>query len=127
MGYSLRQHALGLLRKQLHAQRLLSAAEVQAAPADSLIYAAGLVVTRQRPASAAGVIFLTLEDETGYLNLVVWERVAKRYRPILLGAALMAVWGRIQRESDVLHVVARRLEDHSPLLGNLRTYSRDFH
>ncbi len=127
MGHSLRQHPLALLRKQLHAQRLLSAAEVQAAPADSLIYAAGLVVTRQRPASAAGVIFLTLEDETGYLNLVVWERVAKRYRPILLGAALMAVWGRIQRESDVLHVVAQRLEDHSPLLGGLRTRSRNFH
>ena len=84
-------------------------------------------VTRQRPASADGAVFVTLEDETGCLNLVVWERVMARQRRVLLDARLMAVHGRVQRKDEVLHIIAVRLEDHSGLLGELRGMSRDFH
>jgi error-prone DNA polymerase len=72
------------------------------------------------------VIFITLEDETGQVNLVVWQRVAQRQRSELLGARLMAVSGEVQREGEVVHVVARRLSDYSALLGGLQTRSRDF-
>ncbi len=91
------------------------------------VYSAGLVITRQRPSSAAGVTFVTVEDETGYLNLIVWERLAKRERQVLLGAALLGVKGRVQRENTVLHIIAEQLYDHSALLGGLTTRSRDFH
>jgi error-prone DNA polymerase len=91
------------------------------------VRSAGLVITRQRPSSAAGVTFVTLEDETGYLNIVVWERLAERARRALLGATLLGVYGVVQKESGVLHVIAERLVDHSELLGKLVTRSRDFH
>jgi error-prone DNA polymerase len=91
------------------------------------VRSAGLVITRQRPSSAAGVTFVTLEDETGYLNIVVWERLAQRDRRALLGATLLEVNGFVQKESGVLHVIAERLVDHSDLLGKLVTRSRDFH
>ncbi len=93
----------------------------------AVTYAAGLVITRQRPSSAAGVTFVTIEDESGYLNLVVWERLAKSQRSILLGATLLGVKGHVQKEGEVVHVVADRLYDHSALLGSLPTQSRDFH
>jgi error-prone DNA polymerase len=91
------------------------------------VRAAGLVITRQRPASASGVTFVTLEDETGYVNLVVWDRLAEQARRALLGAALLGVVGTVQKEGEVVHVVAERLFDHSALLGSLVTRSRDFH
>ena len=126
MGLSLRRHPLALLRPQLSSRGLLTAAEIQSAPADSLVHACGLVITRQRPGSAAGVVFVTLEDETGYLNLIIWERLARRQRRVLLGASLMGLWGKVQRQGEVLHLIAQRLEDHSHLLGELRGASRDF-
>ena len=82
------------------------------------VRAAGLVITRQRPSSASGVTFVTLEDETGYLNLVIWDRLAQSERRIVLGAALMGVVGKVQKEGDVLHVIAERLFDHSEWLGD---------
>jgi len=91
------------------------------------VRSAGLVITRQRPSAASGVTFVTLEDETGYLNLVVWERLAQRDRRALLGARLLGVVGVVQKESGVLHVIAEELIDHSALLGGLVTHSRDFH
>jgi error-prone DNA polymerase len=126
MGLSLRRHPLALLRPQLSSRGLLTAADVQSARADSLVHACGLVITRQRPGSAAGVVFVTLEDETGYLNLIIWERLARRQRRVLLGASLMGLWGKVQRQGEVLHLIAQRLEDHSNLLGELRGESRDF-
>jgi error-prone DNA polymerase len=95
--------------------------------AGTRVRTAGLVITRQRPSSASGVTFVTLEDETGYLNLVVWEKLAERDRKILLGASLLGVSGAVQKQDGVLHVIAERLFDHSELLGRLITYSRDFH
>ena len=88
---------------------------------------AGVVITRQRPASASGVTFVTLEDETGHVNLVVWESLGDAQRRELLESRLMEVQGRLQREGEVVHVVAERLVDRSAWLGALEVSSRDFH
>ena len=88
---------------------------------------AGLVTCRQRPDTASGVIFVTLEDETGCANIVVWARLAERQRDELLGARLLGVHGIVERDADVVHLVARRLVDHSAWLGPLAAASRDFH
>ena len=88
---------------------------------------AGIVTCRQRPGTADGVVFVTLEDETGYINVVVWNDLVERQRKELLGARLMGVDGVIQSEGEVVHLVARRLGDASALLGRLVTRSRDFH
>jgi DNA polymerase III alpha subunit len=92
----------------------------------SAVRVAGLVISRQRPATASGVTFVTLEDETGSINLVVWPSIAQAQRRELLGARLLCVIGNVQREGEVLHVVARRLEDYSGMLGGLVARSRDF-
>ena len=126
LGLSLRCHPLALLRDRLTSVGLQTAGEVLQLPNGAVVHAAGLVITRQRPSSASGVIFVTIEDETGYLNLVVWERIAERQRQVLLGATLLGVHGEVQREGAVVHIVARRLSDHSGLLGELPTRSRDF-
>ena len=95
-------------------------------PNGEWVSTAGLVITRQRPGSAGGVTFVTMEDETGYVNLIVWERVAEAQRAALLESRLLEVRGKIQREGEVLHVIAQRLTDLSPLLGELVFDSRDF-
>ena len=96
--------------------------------------AAGLVTCRQRPDTASGVVFVTLEDESGCVNVVVWRDLLERQRRELLGARLLGVEGVVQREGLVVHLLARRLEDHSPLLGACGATarppgaaSRDFH
>jgi error-prone DNA polymerase len=127
LGLSLERHPLALLRRRFERQQVMTAAEVHAAVDGALVHAAGLVIARQRPSSAAGVTFVTLEDETGYLNLIVWERIAQRQRQVLLGARLLGVKGRVQREDEVLHLIAEALTDYSALLGRLVTGSRDFH
>jgi error-prone DNA polymerase len=127
VGISLGRHPLAALRPQLEAVGALSARSVADMADGARVHAAGLVITRQRPSSAAGVTFVTLEDETGYLNLVVWERLAQRARRALLGASLLGVAGVVQKESGVLHMIAERLFDHSELLGGLSARSRDFH
>jgi error-prone DNA polymerase len=127
IGLTLGRHPLAVLREQLLIKGLSAAKQVQALDNGCYVRAAGLVVTRQRPASAAGVTFVTLEDETGYLNLIVWENVGQRERKALLGASLLGVEGHVQKEGDVLHIVARRLHDHSALLGDLIVRSRNFH
>jgi error-prone DNA polymerase len=127
LGFTLGRHPLALLRTRLIAMHIEQASLVTGLEHGTATYAAGLVITRQRPGSAAGVTFVTIEDETGYLNLVVWERLAKYQRPILLGATLLGVKGHVQKEGEVVHVVADRLYDHSALLGTLPTQSRDFH
>ena len=87
---------------------------------------AGLVITKQRPGTASGVTFVTLEDETGCSNLVVWKKIAEDQRDVLLNARLMGVQGELQKEGKVIHVIARKLVDHSDLLGELAVRSRDF-
>jgi error-prone DNA polymerase len=127
LGLTLGRHPVALLRRQLDAMRMVSAVELRRMPHGRLTRAAGLVIGRQRPDTASGVIFVTLEDETGMINVVVWNRVAETQRRALLGSKLMAVHGVIEREGEVVHLVAGRLVDHSHLLGRLTTRSRDFH
>ena len=79
----------------------------------------GLVITRQRPGTASGVIFLTLEDETGVSNVVVWSRVYEKFRKAVIAGRLLRVTGRIEREGQVVHVIAERIEDISPMLSSL--------
>jgi error-prone DNA polymerase len=107
--------------------RLSSAEELKAMPDGKPARTAGIVTCRQRPGTAEGVIFVTLEDETGYTNIIVWNDLVERQRKELLGARLLGVEGYMQKESGVVHLVARRLVDHSRLLGRLVTSSRDFH
>ncbi|AOY02247.1 error-prone DNA polymerase [Jeongeupia sp. USM3] len=126
-GLSLRAHPLSLLRAPLRKERLLTAAELAGLPAGMPARACGLVVGRQRPGTASGVVFVTLEDETGNVNVIVWSDLAERQRRELLGAQLLAVYGVVQREGEVVHLLAKRLADKSGLLGELRVNSRDFH
>ena len=126
-GLSLGRHPLALLRPSLDESSFRSAEQVHTLAHDQSASAAGLVITRQRPASASGVVFVTLEDETGYLNLIVWEQIGRRYRQALLESRLLGVRGRVQREGQVLHLIARELIDLSRMLGGLVTSSRDFH
>jgi len=92
----------------------------------SRVCVAGLVITKQRPGTASGVTFVTLEDETGHVNLIVWKRIAEQFRAALLNSRLMGIHGELQIEGEVIHVIARQLIDHTEMLGNLVVTSRDF-
>ena len=127
LGLTLGRHPLALLRARLQRARILSAAQIREQSHGRLVRAAGLVIGRQRPDTASGVIFVTLEDETGMVNVVVWRSVSDAQRRALLGARLMAVHGVLERDGEVVHLIAGRLVDLSPLLGNLQARSRDFH
>lgn len=126
LGLTLGRHPLALLRARLGRLGCLPAEALQDLADHDRVQAAGIVTTRQRPGSAAGVTFVTLEDETGSVNVIVWPRLAERQRQILLEARLLGVRGELQRQGDVLHLVAARLTDHTALLGDLLTRSRDF-
>ena len=126
-GLTLGAHPLSLLRERLRRQRVIDSRQLRGLPHGRGAFAAGIVTQRQRPATAKGTIFITLEDEHGMVNVVVWSHVALRDRKTLLGARLMAVRGRWEQVDGVAHLIARRLEDFSHLLGELQTSSRDFH
>ncbi len=131
LGLTLRAHPLLLLREQLSRQRLLTAAQMSHFPSGRLVRACGIVTMRQRPQTAKGVVFITLEDETGSINVIVWKAVKERFRQEVYQSRLMAVYGVWQRDDDsggeVRHVIAKRLVDMTALLGDLATSSRDFH
>ena len=127
LGLTLGRHPLALLRPRLAKLRILNAQQLRNKVPGTVIRIAGLVISRQRPGSASGVTFVTLEDETGLSNIIVWQQLAEQQRRILLQARLLGVDGKLEREGDVLHVIAHRLEDLSPLLGKLHVASRDFH
>jgi len=127
LGLTLGRHPLALLRAQLQAKRLITAADVTRTPHGRSVRTAGIVIGRQRPDTVSGVIFVTLEDETGATNVIVWCDLFDRQRRELLGSRLMAVYGRVERESDVVHLIAGHLVDLTPMLGSLPTRSRDFH
>jgi len=126
LGFTLARHPLALLRERLANDGWQTAAEVAGLPDGAPVRTGGIVVTRQRPGSAGGVIFVTLEDETGYVNLVVWSRIADAHRRAMLGARLLGVRGRMQREGEVRHVVVDALQDRSALLGRLDAKARSF-
>jgi error-prone DNA polymerase len=127
LGLTLGRHPLALLRKRLEERNLITARELLLLPHGRAAQVAGLVTCRQRPDTASGVVFVTLEDETGCMNIVVWRNLVESQRPELLGARLMGVRGVVERDGDVVHLVARRLSDYSALLGPLAAPSRDFH
>ena len=126
-GLTLGRHPLALLRAHLKRLRFITAAEMRDVPHGRPVHAAGIVTGRQRPDTASGVVFVTLEDETGNVNVVVWRNVGERQRRELLGARLLGVYGILERDGEVVHLIAARLTDHSALLGQLATHSRDFH
>src|SRR4051812_1712486 len=127
LGLTLGRHPLALLRRQLERRGLVHAGDMRMLPHGARASAAGLVTCRQRPDTASGVVFVTLEDEFGTINVVVWSTLVERQRRELLGARLLGVEGSIERDGEVVHLVARRLVDYSTLLGPLATVSRDFH
>jgi len=118
---SLKAHPMAFLREHYTAQKFITADQLKSIRDGKRLSIAGLVLIRQRPGSAKGVVFITIEDETGIANLVVWPDVFEKQRKIVMGARLMTVHGIIQRDEDdgVIHVVARRLEDHSHMLRHL--------
>lgn len=125
-GLSVKKHPVSFLRDQLTELRAVTSADLADHPADRRVKVAGLVLMRQRPQTAAGITFVTLEDETGVANLVVYPNVWQRFRQAARFASVMMASGRLQREGDVIHVVCDRLDDVSDLLDKLGSRSRDF-
>ncbi|PWL16652.1 error-prone DNA polymerase [Falsochrobactrum shanghaiense] len=144
IGLSLRRHPVSFLREDLARRRIVTCAEAMAARDQRWLEAAGIVLVRQRPGSANGVMFITLEDETGIANLVVWQKIFERYRRVILSSSMIAVRGRVQREGEIVHLVAHRIVDLSrdlatvvqrevatdgqqgPGAGGIRVKARDF-
>jgi error-prone DNA polymerase len=126
-GLTLGRHPLALLRAQLARLHFATADELKRLPSGAPARAAGIVTGRQRPGTASGTVFVTLEDETGCVNVIVWPRLIERQRRELLGSRLMGVEGTLEREGEVMHLIAKRLVDHSDLIGSLEVESRDFH
>ncbi|OHV68954.1 error-prone DNA polymerase [Mesorhizobium sp. LCM 4577] len=119
IGLTLRSHPISFLRDDLRRRRIVSCAEAMAARDGHWVETAGIVLVRQRPGSAKGVMFITLEDETGIANLVVWPKVFEQHRRTVLSAGMIAVKGRIQREGEVVHLVARKISDLSAELASV--------
>ena len=127
LGFSLREHPLSLLRTELNKRKILTAQRIKTLRNRKSARIAGIVTSRQRPSTSSGVVFVTLEDETGYTNVVIWHRIASEQRQVLLNAKLLGVTGHIERDGQVIHLIAKKLVDYSPLLGKLVTTSRNFH
>ncbi len=126
-GLSLGPHPMALLRPRMAAQRILGLRDLQTRRHGSGVHVAGLVTQRQRPATAKGTVFVTLEDETGMINVIVWPHLAVRRRRALLESRLLGVRGRWERVDGVAHLIAGDLHDLSHLLGGMPLASRDFH
>ncbi|USU18856.1 error-prone DNA polymerase [Paraburkholderia fungorum] len=126
IGLTLGRHPLELLRPQLLANRLMPASTLRTYRDGRLARGCGLVTVRQRPGTAKGVLFVTLEDETGNVNVIIWPSLFEKQRKEALGASLLAVYGTWQCQGEVRHLVAQRLVDMSHLLGGLITASRNF-
>jgi len=119
LSYSLKAHPMSFLRQRLVNERYLKSEALQTTVSDRMVKVAGLVLVRQRPGSAKGVIFATIEDETGVANLIVWPKAFEKYRAVILGSRCIGVRGRLQKEDGVIHVIAHHLEDLTPLLADI--------
>jgi len=126
LGFTLGRHPLALIRPHLKRRQLSTAAELKGYRHGQPARASGIVTHRQRPSTAKGTVFITIEDETGYVNVVVWDRLAERQRREMLSARLLTVYGTWETDGRVRHLIASRLVDHTELLGRLATGSRDF-
>jgi error-prone DNA polymerase len=127
IGLTLGRHPIALLRNRLGRLGYSQAEVIRELQSGRMAKAAGLVIGRQRPGTASGVVFVTLEDETGCVNVIVWRALGDRQRQELLSAKLMGIEGKIERDGNVVHLIAHRITDQTVLLGKLSTQSRDFH
>lgn len=125
LGLSLKAHPCALLREELNAKRAIKAETLPQIANGARTRVAGLVLVRQRPGTASGVIFMTLEDETGIANIVVWPKMFERFRREVLGGRLVAIDGPVQSESGVIHVIAERVVDLTPILARLSSGAAD--
>jgi error-prone DNA polymerase len=120
-------HPLRLLRSQLKARGCRSSKQLKQMKDNTYVKVAGLVTGRQRPGTASGVTFVTLEDEHGMINVVVWRTLAERQRKELVHSQLLQVQGKLEHKEGIRHLIASRLTDLTPMLQGLDTRSRDFH
>ena len=125
-GMTLDRHPMSLLRSRLRARRLRDSRELAQIEHGTQVAVAGIVTGRQRPQTASGITFVTLEDEHGMVNVVVWHHLAERQRRVLVESQLMEVRGRLEAVDGVRHLIAQRLQDLTPWLGGLDSRSRDF-
>jgi error-prone DNA polymerase len=126
IGLTLNRHPLALLRERFKAMNLSTALEMKSFPDRKLARTTGLVTMRQRPETASGTLFVTLEDETGVTNVIVWPGLLEKQRKEILNASLLTVYGVWQCEGEVMHLIAKRVVDHSSMLGDLTVESRNF-
>ena len=119
IGLTLRDHPLSFLREELQTRHVMTCADATGMRDGRLTRVAGLVLVRQKPGSAKGVMFITIEDETGAANLVIWPSLYEQQRRIVLSATMLAVDGKVQREGEVVHIVATKLHDASGLLASV--------
>jgi error-prone DNA polymerase len=127
LGLTLGRHPLALLRAKLERLRVSRAGDLSRLRTGRKVRIAGIVTHRQRPETASGVIFMSLEDETGISNLIVWPSVQTRFRQAVFTARMLIIQGELQNEQNVTHVIVEQARDYSHWLGPLRTSSRDFH
>lgn len=129
-GLSLKRHPVSFARQDLGREKVITAAALQEArrfPHGAKVSVAGLVLVRQRPGTASGVVFITLEDETGVVNIIAWAAIYERYRRVARHATLLQVTGTVQRDGQVIHVLARRMFDRTAMIPGVLQASRDFH
>jgi error-prone DNA polymerase len=127
MGLTLGRHPLALLRGKLNRLRVVRASDLVQLKSGLKVRVAGIVTHRQRPETASGVIFMSLEDESGISNLIIWTSIQQQQREAVFGGRLLVVEGELQNEMNVVHVVATKCRDYSHWLGRIQTDSRDFH
>ena len=125
-GFTLRRHPLALFREHLNNYQVSTASDLATIENEASAKVTGLVTCRQRPMTAAGVTFLTLEDESGFINVVVWPNLGEKFRPVVRQAMLLGVVGHVQKSEGVIHLIARELVDLSHWLGTMELSSRDF-
>ncbi|MCS3739687.1 MULTISPECIES: error-prone DNA polymerase [unclassified Rhizobium] len=126
LSLSLKGHPVSFLRNEFRKAGVVRNVDLLTVPNGRRVTIAGLVLVRQRPGSAKGVIFMTLEDETGVANAIVWKKVFEKYRPIVMGARLVKIYGKLQSQSGVIHTVVDHIEDMTPALGILQKEARRF-
>ena len=122
---SLKAHPMSFLRERLRAERILACHELRSLKDGAFVRVAGVVLVRQRPGSAKGVVFMTIEDETGVANAVVWAGTLEKFRKVVMAARLILITGRVQRHEDIIHIVSSRLEDKSDWLMLLSERAQD--
>jgi error-prone DNA polymerase len=125
LSLSLKAHPVAFMRARLNSRGIKRSDALDRIESGQRVVVAGLVLVRQRPGTSKGVIFMTLEDETGVANIIVWPKAFERLRAIVIGARFVAVSGKLQSESGVIHIIAERMEDLTPMLGQLSDEGRD--